>query len=61
MASSEEKLDALLHDLQELTTYLHGRGEKTLALSKASRPPAPWRAAAAGLAAPRAAPSPGRG
>ncbi|MBA2395096.1 MAG: hypothetical protein H0V70_20390 [Ktedonobacteraceae bacterium] len=34
MASSEEKLDALLHALQELTTYLHGRGEKTLALSK---------------------------
>jgi hypothetical protein len=34
MASSEEKLDALLSDLQELTTYLHGRGDKTLALSK---------------------------
>ncbi len=34
MASSEEKLNALLSDLQELTTYLHGRGEKTLALSK---------------------------
>ena len=34
MASSEEKLDALLGDLQELTTYLHGRGDKTLALSK---------------------------
>ena len=34
MASSEEKLNALLGDLHELTTYLHGRGEKTLALSK---------------------------
>ena len=34
MASSEEKLDALLSDLHELTTYLHGRGDKTLALSK---------------------------
>ncbi len=34
MASSEEKLDALLKDLQELTIYLHGRGDKTLALSK---------------------------
>ncbi|MBV9256558.1 MAG: hypothetical protein JO215_00920 [Ktedonobacteraceae bacterium] len=34
MASSEEKLDALLSDLQELTAYLHGRGDKTLALSK---------------------------
>jgi hypothetical protein len=31
MASSEEKLDAFLHDL---TTYLHERGEKTLMLSK---------------------------
>ncbi|MBV9614218.1 MAG: hypothetical protein JO031_02040 [Ktedonobacteraceae bacterium] len=34
MASSEEKLNALLSDLQELTAYLHGRGDKTLALSK---------------------------
>ena len=34
MASSEEKLNALITDLQELTTYLHGRGDKTLALSK---------------------------
>jgi len=34
MANSEEKLNALLNDLQELTTYLHGRGDKTLALSK---------------------------
>ena len=34
MPSNEEKLDALLKDLRELTTYLHGRGDKTLALSK---------------------------
>jgi len=34
MASSEEKLNVLLNDLQELTVYLHGRGDKTLALSK---------------------------
>ncbi len=34
MASSEEKLNALLSDLQELTTYLHGRGDRTLTLSK---------------------------
>ncbi len=34
MPGNEEKLDALLKDLQELTTYLHGRGDKTLALSK---------------------------
>ncbi len=34
MASSEEKLNALLSDLQELTMYLHGRGDKTLALAK---------------------------
>jgi hypothetical protein len=34
MPGSEEKLDALLSDLRELTTYLHGRGEKTLTLSK---------------------------
>ncbi|GAC1354685.1 MAG: hypothetical protein NVSMB38_33700 [Ktedonobacteraceae bacterium] len=34
MLGNEEKLDALLKDLHELTTYLHGRGDKTLALSK---------------------------
>jgi hypothetical protein len=34
MPSSEEKFAALLADLQELATYLHSRGEKTLALSK---------------------------
>jgi len=34
MPGNEEKLDALLKDLRELTTYLHGRGDKTLALSK---------------------------
>lgn len=34
MPSSEEKLTALLSDLHELTTYLHGRGDKTLALSQ---------------------------
>lgn len=34
MANSEEKLASLLKDLEELTTYLHGRGDKTLALSK---------------------------
>lgn len=34
MPTSDEKLDALLKDLQELATYLHGRGEKTLALSR---------------------------
>ncbi|GAC1424510.1 MAG: hypothetical protein PVS3B3_32040 [Ktedonobacteraceae bacterium] len=34
MPGNEEKLDALLKDLRELTFYLHGRGEKTLALSK---------------------------
>ena len=33
MASSEEKLEALLKDLQELSVYLHGRGEKTRTLS----------------------------
>jgi len=30
----KEKFAALLADLQELATYLHSRGEKTLALSK---------------------------
>ena len=34
MPGNEEKLDALLKDLRELTTYLHGRGDKTLALSR---------------------------
>ena len=34
MPGNEEKLDSLLKDLRELTTYLHGRGDKTLALSK---------------------------
>ena len=34
MATSEEKLVALLKDLQEMAGYLHGRGDKTLALSK---------------------------
>ena len=34
MATPEERLDGLLGDLNELVTYLHGRGEKTLAMSK---------------------------
>jgi hypothetical protein len=34
MPTSEEKLAALLKDLQELAVYLHGRGDKTLALSR---------------------------
>ena len=34
MPTSDEKLQALLGDLQQLTTYLHERGEKTLAMSK---------------------------
>lgn len=34
MPTSEEKLTALLEDLQQLAAYLHGRGEKTLAMSK---------------------------
>jgi hypothetical protein len=34
MPTSEEKLMALLKDLQQLAIYLHGRGDKTLALSK---------------------------
>ena len=33
MPTSEEKLEALLKDLRELGTYLHGRGDKTHALS----------------------------
>ena len=34
MPTSEEKLAALLEDLHELASYLHGRGDKTLAMSK---------------------------
>ncbi len=34
MPTSEEKLAALLADLQELAGYLHGRGDKTFAMSK---------------------------
>ncbi len=34
MPTSEEKLTALLQDLEQLATYLHGRGEKSLALSE---------------------------
>ena len=34
MATSEEKLKALLNDLHEMTTYLHDQGEKKLTLSK---------------------------
>jgi len=34
MASSNEKLSALLKDLNELSTYLHKRGERSLALSQ---------------------------
>jgi len=34
MATSEEKLTALLNDLHEMAEYLHGQGEKKLALAK---------------------------
>ena len=34
MPTSQEKLTALLQDLEQLATYLHGRGDKTLTLSK---------------------------
>lgn len=34
MPAPEEKLRGLLEDLQQLATYLHDRGEKTLAMSK---------------------------
>ena len=34
MPTGEEKLSALLEDLHELASYLHGRGDKTLVLSK---------------------------
>ena len=33
MATNDEKLAALLADLQELERYLHGRGKKTQQLS----------------------------
>ena len=34
MVSSDEKLNALLKDLNELATYLHKRGEHSLTLSQ---------------------------
>jgi hypothetical protein len=34
MLTPEEKLEALLEDLQQLAAYLHERGEKTLTMSK---------------------------
>ena len=34
MATSDEKLTALLNDLHEMAQYLHGQGEKKLALAK---------------------------
>lgn len=34
MTTKEEKYDALLNDLSELGVYLHGRGDKTHALSQ---------------------------
>lgn len=34
MATGDEKLNALLQDLRELTTYLHDQGDKKLALSR---------------------------
>jgi hypothetical protein len=34
MPVPEEKYEALLKDLNELATYLHERGDKTLAMSK---------------------------
>jgi hypothetical protein len=34
MATSDEKLKALLADLRELSAYLHGQGEKKLALAR---------------------------
>ena len=34
MLTNDEKLAALLKDLHELSAYLHGRGDKTLAMSK---------------------------
>jgi hypothetical protein len=34
MAAIDEKYKALLQDLNELSTYLHDRGDKTLTLSR---------------------------
>ncbi len=34
MSTSEEKLQGLLENLEQLTAYLHERGEKTLAMSQ---------------------------
>lgn len=34
MPNSEEKLQALLSDLHELSGHLHGRGDKTLNLAR---------------------------
>jgi hypothetical protein len=34
MPTTDEKFQALLSDLDQLATYLHGRGEKTLTMSK---------------------------
>ena len=34
MPTSDGKLTSLLQDLEKLAAYLHGRGDKTLALSK---------------------------
>ena len=34
MPTNEEKYQAMLKDLQELEVYLHGRGQKTRALSQ---------------------------
>src|SRR5260370_36537179 len=34
MPTSQEKLVALLKDLQEMAAYLHSRGDRTLALSR---------------------------
>ncbi len=34
MPTSEEKLAALIKDLQELVTYLHNQGDKKLTLSR---------------------------
>lgn len=34
MPGSEEKLQALLSDLHELSGHLHGRGDKTLKLAR---------------------------
>jgi len=34
MPTSDEKFQGLLTDLEQLSTYLHERGDKTLAMSK---------------------------